>query len=402
MIKYLSPKITLLNKNDNFNQNYELWLKSREAVISRDNGKLFVGKELVSDENQYKTRIIDMGLQYNNFPTYELEIQGSVLFRDILFSINKIAQWATSLRFTHSLHGDDVTEDSFPISSEYRGIIEWERQFDQFMRKVSETKITDENRLEMPFSMSSKYWVAINHKTLVAFLSMLKLKMPFFYEIYGALIVNEIQENASINMREYLVPYVDDTLSQYFSRSEFNESYRNVDDLVILKIKMGLLLFSQFLRQSDVVIKGFYDVLVHESIEIFKHKMFYAGTELDVTYIADKMKFMRTISNRTCWFSMSSGNGINSWSNILDLVLKDMGVEDFMRLLPCKFVDNKLCDCKYKDDVKFRDEGLEKRNLPCAILNNSLEIASKRNEHDRTLLSNLYLETVNMMKGAKI
>jgi hypothetical protein len=67
------------------------------------------------------------------------------------------------------------------------------------------------------------------------------------------------------------------------------------------------LVFAHFMAQCGVIVKGLYDVLKHSRDQIteFKNWVFSSQTKLRVTYIASKEKWMRTISNRTCWFSMS-------------------------------------------------------------------------------------------------
>jgi len=404
-MRYIDPSIRLLNKDSvDLDSWYKVWLKSRDSIVRRPNNNpeasLIVGNEIIKDENEYKDRIFRMNLQYLNFPQLAFEIQGSVLFRDILYNINSSAQWATSLRFLFSTYdlSSGPSEDAYPISSEYRGIDSWESQFKAYMYAISKDSRTDHNRLEMPFSISSRYWVSMNLKTLINFISMLKLKMPFFYDIYGKMFIANIYDNLGLDLTDYLVDYVDAGVSQYFSRSDFKEEYKEVDDLVILKIRMGLILYSQFLRQRDTTIKGLYDELIHsrEQIKQFKNKVFCGKSPLLVTYYADKQKFLRTVTNRCCNFAMSEGSlGICSWSNILDVVLKDASTQEFIEeYLPCKFCGKGNVKCKFYDDVKFREEGLERDNLRCPIYFKSLKLADEKIDRDQNLLSKLYKDVV--------
>lgn len=378
---------------------YDLWLKSRAAVVKRDKDSLTVGNEIIpnSEESAYIDRIMKMGLQYTNFPEFTFEIQGSTIFRDILFTLNECAQWATSLRFVNSTY-EGFNENNYPVSEEYAGIPEWDTQFRKYMDKIKETMVTDENRVEMPYSMSSKFWFQMNWKTLVTFLSMLKIKMPFFYNVYGTLFEEALKE-CDINIKEYYVPFIDSSIDKYFihSTDEFHEKFDVIDETVHLNKTMGLLLFSQFIRQKDSTIKGLYNMVTHTDPEEFKHKVFYASTPINVRFISDEARFKRTIVNRNCWFSQASGYGLNSWSNILDLVIKGMPIEEFRNWLPCKFCEDGSISCKYYDDVKFRMEGVEKRNLPCAIFLKDKEIAKKRNEYDKTELSNKYVELLEVL-----
>lgn len=394
-IIYKNPTVKLLT-SDEVNLAYNIWLGSREHVITRTKNDITIGKEIYTDEDAYKDKILKMGLQYSNFPTYSFEIQGSVLFRDVLFSINKSAQWATSLRFLNSTF-ESFESTNYPVSSEYKGIESWEDQLDKYFDLINKTMITDENRLEMPYSMYSKYWICMNFKTLITFMSFLKMKMPFFYNTYGKLIENSIKD---IDITKYYVDYIDASIGQYLTTNndDFKESFNRYGDTVILNKTMGLLLYSQFIRQQDTIIKGLFDMLTHEDPNDFKNKVFYASTPINVNYVSDISRFRRTISNRLCWFSMSGGYGVNSWSNILDLVIKDMPIQEFIDYLPCRF-SNGCITCKYYEDIKFRKEGVEKRNLPCGIYYNNMEYCLIRDQEDKTILSEDYIKVVELLNG---
>lgn len=417
--KYINPSVKVYDWT-NPTSGHELWLASRKNIISHnEEGKMVVGTEVIEDQRNYFDRIMRQGLQYQNFPTFVLELNGSVLFRDILFNINKIAQWAVSLRFVNSVT-EDFSEGFYPISSEYKDVEIYEKAFDRYMESIANDKTTDVNRQTMPYSVSSTYWISMNLKTAIGFLSMLKIKMPFLFETYGTKMIeaingifncegNELLEEEpstyNFDLTNYLVPYIDDSIAQYFDNNHdtFEDKYIEVEDMVILKKEMGPLLFSQFLRQSDVIIKGFYNLVEHKTKEEFLSNLITAETPIKVTYIAPKNKFLRTVSNRTCWFSQSSKYDINSWSIVLDIVLKNVNsLKDFTDLLPCQFKDNgdgtfKLCQCKYKEDVIFRNQGLEKRNLPCSILSNNLETALDRDNFDKTKLSSLYVSLTSKL-----
>ena len=400
-VKYIDPKINIIDRIP-LDVGYNAWLNSRKRVVEypEDSTLIKVGTEIVK-KTEYRDRIIKMGLQYTNIPTYVFEIQGSVLFRDILFTLNKTGDWATSHRFEFSLF-EDFESTNYPVSSEYKDIPEWEEQFNKYMDKIQETKVTDENRMEMPYSLSSTFWVAMNYKTLIGLVSMLKLRMPFFYNIYGKLFEKCMVDEGD-PIEDKLVPYIDASIQQYFRTEPFDgkESFTKLGDTVVINKTMGLLLFSQFIRQQDSCIKGLYDMLSHNDSETFKHKVFYSSTPIMITYITDIARFNRTISNRLCWFSMSSGDDINSWSPIVDIMLKNMSLDGFAKMIPCKIKDGCI-DCKYRDDVKFRSEGVEKRNLPCGIALMDKNICNQRNEYDKTLLSQFYVDYESRLESEDV
>lgn len=394
---YTEPSVKLITCTDPIT-GYILWSKSRPGIVINDydNNSVNVGGEVLPLD-EYKERVFKMGLQYTLFPSFTLQITGSILFRDILFTLNRCPQWATSLRFLNSTY-DKFDESNYKISNEYKGIKEWEDQFTKYMDKIKETMVTDENRVEMPYSISSTYWIQIPFKTLVTFMSYMIMKLPFFYKVYGRKIEEVIKNEVDLDITKYYVDYIDSSIDQYRLKSEGEESTYTDGDFTIMSSKMGLLLYSQFIRQQDTTVSGLYNMLEHKSINEFKHKVFYAQTEVKFKCCTSVSRFNRTLSNRTCWFSMSSGKSINSWSNIIDPLIKDMSVEEFRNVLPCKVEDDRI-QCKYWDDTKFRLNSVEKRNLPCGIACMNSKVCKDRFEYDNTELSYKYLEVENLLES---
>lgn len=389
-IKYVNPTVKLIHGGDSMPLAVKLWDESRE--------------ELEVEEN-HEDKVLSMGLQYINFPTFTFEIIGSVMFRDILFTINKAAQWATSLRFKNSTF-KVFNSENYPVSSEYRGSEPWERQFDTYMDKIVETSVTDVNRLEMPYSVSSKFWVQMNFKTLIAFLTMLKKRMPFYYQTYGPLFEDCF---TSIDLTKYYTPYIDASMEQYFyqdeclwTTTEDVSEMQQIGDTIILHKTIGLLLYSQFIRQQDSQVKGLFSLLRHSDVDNFKNVVQYSGTPVNVWFVSDKSRVMRTIANRTCAFSMSGGSGINSWSSILDLWIKDMNLEDFEKLIPCN-IKNNCITCKFWEVMKYRFTGQEMRSDICGLACMNRKYLEDRAEKDKTELTKKYLELFDVWekKGVK-
>jgi hypothetical protein len=353
--------------------------------------EFYVDKELV-EYATYRRKIMAMNLQYSNFDQYVFEIQGSALFRDLLFNINTVAQWARSERFRVSTLDKEarLKEENYPISAEYKNVPEWEAQFDEYMEYLHKYEKTDDARLKMPYSISSVYWISINRKELVNLASMVKLKMPFFYDIY----IEPMMRLTHISELE-LHNYVDSTLSMYFGSEEFHEHSTLESGFYIIQSKMGLIMYSQFLRQGSTICAGFYNELAHDDTEKFRSKVFKGDTILNITYVAHKDRLDRTVSNRLCAFAMSSGDGPCSWSYFLNNFLRDgLTPDEFRNLLPCKFKDGRVCDCKFLEDVKFRNSGTEISNDPCPLPSASLELAKRKLATDKNKIGQLYYDLV--------
>ena len=381
---YRDVRVKLIDHNDP-DLGFNLWVESRQGVVPKE--------EIESPE--YVDKVRRMNLQYMNFPHFTFEIVGSILFRNFLYTINKVAQWAESQRFGFAgVEGFD--ESNYVVSEEYRGDSRYEAQWHEFMKAVQINLDPDVNRVEMPYSLSSRYWIQLDYKSLVALLGVMKYKFPFFYENYGTKMMTTVKEVAGVELESYIPKFIDTSMDQYFYHQlidldTFEEGLTIIDDVVILKVKLGMVMYSQFLRQMDSNIKGLWDV-------IRSGDMMYGNTIIPATLVTNKERFFRTISNRSCWFSMSGGGNVeNSWSKVIDLALPKLSLNDFKALLPCK---SNPSQCKFREDIKIREdykpskENHGSSRLVCGLFHNSLDICNQRAKEDGTRISQLYIDVV--------
>lgn len=357
---------------------FNLWVESRQGLVAKE--------EIESPE--YVDRVRRMNLQYMNFPHFTFEIVGSILFRNYLYTINKVAQWAESQRFGFAgVEGFD--ESNYIVSEEYRDDPRYEAQWYKFMDAVRVNLDPDINRVEMPYSLSSRYWIQLDYKSLVALLGVMKYKFPLFYEVYGTKMIEAVRVGAGVELESYIPNFIDTSMSQYFYNKPvdletFEEGITFIDDVVILKVKLGMVVYSQFIRQMDSNIKGLWDV-------IRSGDMMYGNTVIPATMVTNKDRFLRTLTNRSCWFSMSGGGTVeNSWSKVFDLVAPELSLNEFKALLPCK---SNPTQCKFREDVKLREDHKSSR-LACGLYHNSLELCELRAKEDGTRISQLYIDVV--------
>jgi DNA-binding ferritin-like protein (Dps family) len=231
-----------------------------------------------------------------------------------LFNISSTSQWATSNRFLFSILDKVEVYNSanYHISEEYKDHPIWEDQFSKYMDAIKENPRVDVNRLEMPYSISSYFWWGCNKRVLTSIIELMKTRMPFFYEVYGKSMLDVV--GIDINKSHS----IDSLVSRLLRVKPVTEEITTeVGDYIHITSKMGMILFSQFVRQAGSDIQGFYDELLHKDIEEFKNKLFKGSTEILISYMAPKIKFSKTISNRLCAFAMSSGDGPNSWNYII-------------------------------------------------------------------------------------
>lgn len=406
---YKDPKVKLVNFTFGYMGLY-LWMKSRYEIITDLNGNKFMEQSEISDtwftnlpdefivgservnKNEYYSRIDSMNLQYNNLEYLVFEIQGSCLFRDLLFNVNKIYQWATSNRFLFSIL--DKTEvynsEHYYISSEYKDIKPWEDQFDTYMETIKKDPIVDNSRRQMPYSISSTFWIGLNRRILIEVLSFLKFRAPFFYQVYGKQlrVLSDIESSQLVSQD---LPLID----QYtLGDDNFEEGVVRLNKFVHLKSKMGLILYSQFIRQTDTTIAGLYDVLEHTDVEDFKNKVFKGDTIINIQLTAHESKVRKTLTNRLCAFAMHSGDDPCSWSYVLNKLLpEDFDAKKLSELLPCKFDKNyRVINCKFHDDIKFRNEGKELSNCPCPLVSKSLSDAKIKKGRDQNKIGDAYYD----------
>lgn len=434
MKKYIKPEVRLISKPKVDYLGFYQWMKSRQWIITDIVGQrfmteidpsidinwyknipdqFFVGDELVR-KSEYLDRISTMNLQYNNSESLTFEIKGSCLFRDFLYNINKSGQWAQSNRFLFSILDKDAMydESNYTISQEYKGIRTWEDQFDSYMEAIRRDPIVDHNRLEMPYSISSTFWYTITKTDLIYLIKYLHQKMPFFFNHYGIQFLRELFPNKKVDTKSWLESTKDfPAFTQYEIKSELNGVYPNllnkesivtIGDTVVLDTNLSLILYSQFIRQSNTLVSGLFNLLIHKDPDEFADIVFSGKTLVPVHYVADIDKVMHTIRNRTCAFAMSSGTGPDSWSYFINQFLpENLNGDQLIKYLPCKFEGYKLINCKFHDDIKFRNEGKEHSNCPCPLALRSLEAAKLKHERDKNRLSKAYLDLTIKMLSVK-
>jgi len=401
-IFYKPTKVALYDATD-INDGFDIWCESKSCTVKRYKKYVKIGDEKVPID-KYFDDIMRMNMQYANMPYFVFEIEGSILFRDFLYNVQKCAQWATSLRLVQSVLPQDDPK-SYPVSEEYKGIPEWEDAYYKWFEQVVKNENVDQTRIIMPYSMHSKYWYGCNLKTLINLLSLMKNKFPFFYIWYGVDFEKSIESIYKIDISKYYVPWVDCGLQKYFTSDEtdsteppFAESCEKVGDYYFIKQDMSLILYSQFVRQSDTDVSGLWDLLQHDDPDKFAHKVFTGDTLIHTTYLAHKSRVYQTVKNRTCFFSQSDGdeNDPHYWSKFLSIFIRDMNAEEFKSVIPCAGCPEK---CKFKDDVKFRDTGQQRGYIPCPILNKNLDYAKARLEQCDNKLNNLYLDLTKELVG---
>lgn len=408
---YIDPSVKLIDSSESY-AGFFLWMKSRQEVITSLDGFHFmkdcqltptwyyalpnifmVGDEKVS-RDQYYEKIDRMNLQYNNAEYLLFEINGSCLFRDLCYTMMCTAQFAESNRFLFSILDETARYESkyYKISSEYKDIPEWEAQFERYMQKIKEDPIVDHNRHEMPYSISSRFWFGCNRRQLIALISFMKNECHFLYEVYGKLLMSQ-SDIEKCNLYAGPNPLTEQHLLVEEDTNNFKEGVEHVHGEIYVSTKIGLILYSQFARQYGAKIRGYFDILRNEKDkeEEFKHKVFKGDTVFNIVYSADQTKVMQTVRTRLCAFAMSSGNDPCSWSYFLNhFIPETITPEQLKQMLPCTWKGNKLVHCKFREDIKFRNEGKEISNCPCPLVSLRIEDAEAKKVRDHNKIGDAF------------
>lgn len=408
---YVDPSVKLIDSSESY-AGFFLWMKSRQEVITSLDGVHFM-KDcqltpnwyyalpnifMVGDEkvyrDQYYEKIDKMNLQYNNAEYLLFEINGSCLFRDLCYTMMCTAQFAESNRFLFSILDENARYESkyYKISSEYKDIPEWEAQFERYMQKIKEDPIVDHNRREMPYSISSRFWFGCNRRQLIALISFMRNECHFLYEVYGKLLMSQ-SDIEKCNLYAGANPLTEQHLLVEEDVNNFKEGVEHVHGEIYVSTKIGLILYSQFARQYGAKIRGYFDILCHakDKEEEFKHKVFKGDTVFNIVYSADQTKVMQTVRTRLCAFAMSSGNDPCSWSYFLNhFIPETITPEQLKQMLPCTWKGNKLVHCKFREDIKFRNEGKEISNCPCPLVSLSLDDAQTKKDRDQNRIGDAF------------
>lgn len=389
----LYKKISVeLIESTSIEMGYKIWCETRGDAIGKDyfTDSFRVGDRKVSYKD-YFNEVINQNLQYNNFSFFIFKFNGSPLFRELLYTLNRTAQWSPSQRIIL----EDKEEDyryRFTISEEFKGIPEWEDAMRIYKEKALEDPNPDHNRQFMPFSVSLTYYCGITLKQLIGFLGLLRSEMKFFYQHYGLPIIKLFKDKFLVNLEEFIPEKVDPEMLKYFNdQDNFVESVKRIDDFYSINIIVSALITSHFIRQTDIFARGWFTRLKnYESSDVIV-----GSSPIKISYLAHKERVKKTVSFRTCWFSVCNGDkdDINSWYKFLHLFLSEVKtLDEFKGILPCTWSGNEMIHCPFKQDMELRTGSTAKQVSNCPILTKSLKDAYQRDLECNNPLSKFFIE----------
>lgn len=312
--------------------------------------------------------LLHMDLMVNAMCGYVFYVRSSILMRDLLFTLRPAPAWARSNRTI------EFTEDTLQCSSEYKGIRDKEFKYN-FMDILSDLKAgipQDYAKKKLPMAFSTEYTIALDDRTLVAFLRMLRDHCPDLYAVYGKLFLEAIGKDDT-----YVTDRACKDIFKSYAVSEYELEHRNETaeafEMFIGCYEVSGNLMAQLIRTSNNRYhNSLYNVIDGNNLNGL------ATLQCDDTVVvsvyADKESFRKVLSTRSCWFGQWDMEDKSSWSSIIGPYVKDMEPREFLALLPCK---GNCKRCKIYEDMKLRLHAQEV-NPPCAILTQKPSIVEAR------------------------
>lgn len=372
MSLYIQPEVKVLSSYDS---RVEAWKISRPYLT----------------EEPKLEDLLHMDLMVNAMCNYVFYIRSSILMRDLLFTLRPAPAWARSNRTI------EFTKDNLQISGEYDlGYDEYyERVFDSILTDLKNGIPQDYAKKKLPMAFSTEYTIALDDRTLVAFLKMLRDHCPDLYKIYGRLFLDAIgQDDLYVTDRACKDIFKSYAVSEY--EIENRNTTKEAFEMFIGCYEVSGNLMAQLIRTSNNKYhNSLYNYIDHKSLDDMYNLE--CCDNFLVTVYADKESFKKVISTRSCWFAAFDNKGNDSWSAIIDPCVKDLTPREFLAQLPCKGNCNR---CKIKEDMRKRMDCTEV-NSPCPILLQKPSIVKVRGEKYRSN-SEVYKKWVELVENGMI
>lgn len=353
--KYIDPQVKLIKMLD---CKKEAWLFSRPNV----DPKTFDISELENSD-----------LPVNGFAQYVFQIKGSLLIRDLIFTLRPIQPWARSNRPI------PLTPKTIGISSEYKvkDDADIQSMYDEVYTQIKNGVPQDYVKNQLPMATSTDFTISIDDRTLVAFLKMLREHNYDLYKVYGLKFLDAIGKTEDYILKRP-VKDIYDRVALVGSECTSETGVQYVGEYMYGKFTMTSNLMSQFIRQHYSVVKnGLYNYIDQQPLH--KLRLLKCDHIVDVALYSTKSAFDKVCSVRSCWFAQWDKESLSSWSSVIGPAISKMTPEEFIKILPCQ--GKGKCQCGVYEDMKprinagkyiIKEDGTKQSlgdvNLPCPFL----------------------------------
>lgn len=327
----MTPQVILTNICDN---REKAWIVSRPMFDHSD-----------FDLDLYGS----MDIGFNSLCTLTFEITSSIIFRDLLLTIRPIAAWARSSRAT------PFKREHMEISAEFKGLAS-EDGIDEAIARVEAGEPQDTARESLPMTMSTKFTVSMDFRTVCGLVKMLKEVDADLYNIYGKKFVTAIKDIPGFKKNR--VPSFSD---KYLPNTQELKRMSGLDllhDFVSGAYIMKMAFMSQFIRNTHASIKsGLWLVCKKEGYMNLSSMM--QGDRVPVYFYMNSGAYDGLMCMRSHWFADWSED---MWGSMVGDYIEGMTVEEFWKWIPSG--DGKKDP--YEHDMLHRIK-CEDPNLPCPI-----------------------------------
>lgn len=383
---------------DSRDNEYDLWT-NKSCVIRKSTGdKIF--------KSSFFEEITKLNLSFNKFVVINFHIKSSTIFRDFLYTFNNTAQWARNSRTTASWeeyykHCTSISEEFWVDNDLSDSIKNSLKVFDNKYNELKGSSLGPNECLSQytHLAHTTEYWWGVDLQSLFKILKFMEEEIPLFFSYYGLKMIKQLDQMMAEQVKSvgqfsklYEICkdkiFYDDYVNMYIN-DDFNKSIFSINNV-------GLGLYSQLIRHSDIVVRGF--------IEMFKGKTNDEIRNMNLVseFCIPKVtvdsyygnRFDRVLRTRMCWFSKTDVQSHDSWMKLIEPYL-DANVgsdtKKFMRMLPCKGNCNQ---CTIKMAMESRLAGADPE-LPCAVLCEAKYLAESRFNKVGNKLNKLYLDLFN-------
>lgn len=342
--------------------------------------------------------IMNVDLPISGFYVFSLEIEGSILFRDLMFTLRPINPWAQSNRMikrTYDNTNFDVVSIMFEDDS---------KEFDKTLSYFEESRryqVETEEKLDikkryLPLMTMTKWNTTVDYRSLMSFIKTLMEVDINLFRSYGIALLRAtlvevpthkhfaLLDDAGLEKAFEKFPnrsiYEKLALPNKYFESTYGEVERNGSQSFTgvssfeLSTKIASTLGGQFIRQHFSSIRW-------EAWNILKKFGYSHFSRLNCTwdshYVAlgyvENLK--QLVSRRTCWIAQIDWEDSNSWSSVLSDLVKKMTDKEFVDTLPCRgcargcTISEETRFRLYKNKPEFFKGGvIVDENPPCPIL----------------------------------
>ena len=379
-MNYKPFKVDVLRKIDSTK---EAWITSKSTI------KYDSEEELQTTVNKMASQDLPLAA----FVSFQLRIESSLLFRDLLFTIRPCIAWSSSFRINPIQDGNIFLEGD---KSDYKDVESFiDSHMDGVYYQFDQGNPLDEVKLGLYLGTMTQYVITIDSRTLMCLIATLvemdsdglAYHISELCEVLGYSIYQELPKTSAVSLYNKLKLGDDTNYSDYTPNKDYKVSTftRNHELFATLDVIVNASTGGQFLRQH-------FSLMRTNLFDTVKHKGYKECLLLECSdrfrYIScgQVENFTQLVRRRICWvcnFDWSVDDcGVESWTDIIGSLVEKMTPQEFAKMLPCR-CNYKACTVSEETRLRlWQNKGVEgvipDENPPCPILVGDPSYVQKR------------------------